>query len=150
MPPKAYIESHLTLEELKVRYRQVKDTTESRRWHLLYLVAQHWTIKNAAEVVGLNYDYAKQILQRYNREGPESVTNQSRKRRESARALLTPEQQADLALALQNPPPDGGSWSGPKVADWIAQQTGQKRIWPQRGWDYLQRLGGSAKAKRRS
>jgi transposase len=150
MPPKAYIEPHLTPDELKTRYRQVKDTTECRRWHLLHLVAQSWTIKQAAEVVGLNYDYAKQIVQRYNKEGPESVVNQSKKRRDSARALLTPELQAELARALQHPAPDGGAWSGPKVANWIAQKTGQKRVWPQRGWDYLQRLAGTVKSKRSS
>ena len=77
MPPKAYLKQYLTIEELKIRYRQAPDTIESRRWHLLLLIAQQWSIKKAAQVVGLNYDYAKEIVGRYNREGPESVKNRN-------------------------------------------------------------------------
>lgn len=146
MPPKAHLKPHLTVDELKSRYRHVKDTTEARRWHLLYLIAQDWTIKQAAQVVDLNYDYAKQIVRRYNHEGPDSAINRSKTRRTSSRSLLTPEQQAELALALQRPAPDGGRWSGPKVAEWIAKKTGRKRVWPQRGWDYLRRLENSRKS----
>ena len=142
MPPKAHLEPHLTLEDLKVRYRQTRDTTEARRWHVLYLVGKGWTIKQAAEVVGLNYDYAKEIIRRYNREGPSSIKNRNRGRRPPmAESLLTPQQQQELLEALQGPAPDGGSWSGPKVAEWIAHKTGRRHVWPQRGWDYLKRLG---------
>ncbi|MEB3886909.1 helix-turn-helix domain-containing protein [Lyngbya sp. CCY1209] len=142
MPPKAHIEPHLSADDLKSRYRQARDTTEARRWHLLQLVSGGWTIKRAAEVVGLNYDYAKEIIRRYNLEGPLSVRNRSRDRQPPvARSLLTPSQQQELKQALQGPAPDGGPWSGPKVAQWIAQRTGRQHVWPQRGWDYLKRLG---------
>lgn len=142
MPPRAKLESHLTVEQLKQRYRQARDTTEARRWHLLSLVAQQWTIKQAAQIVGLNYDYAKEIVKRYNCEGPASLANRAKNRQSvTPRALLTPEQQQELQRVLQAPPPDGGSWSGPKVARWIAKKTGRKRVWPQRGWEYLKRLG---------
>ncbi|HAJ64671.1 MAG TPA: transcriptional regulator [Cyanobacteria bacterium UBA8543] len=143
MPLKAYLEPYLTLEELKLRYQKAQDITEARRWHLLQLVAQQWTIKQAAQIVGLNYDYAKEIVRRYNREGPKSVRNRNKDRQSPPRkSLLTPEQQQELQKVLQGPAPDGGAWSGPKVADWIAQKTGRERVWPQRGWDYLKRLGG--------
>jgi transposase len=123
MPPKAHLEPYLSAEDLKARYRQARDTTESRRWHLLQLVATGWTIKQAAEVVGLNYDYSKEIIRRYNREGPVSVRNRSRDRQPPvARSLLSAAQQQELKQALQGPAPDGGSWSGPKVAEWIAQK----------------------------
>lgn len=142
MPPKAHLQPHLSQEELKNRYRQALDTTESRRWHLLSLVATDWTIKRAAQVVGLNYDYAKEIVHRYNREGPTSVRNRNSDRQPPpAKSLLTLDQQEELRQALQGPAPDGGLWSGPKVARWIAEKTGSEHIWPQRGWDYLKRLG---------
>lgn len=143
MPPKAHLKPYLTLEELKLRYRKAQDTTEARRWHLLQLIAQQWTIKQAAQVVGLNYDYAKEIVRRYNREGPTAVRNRNKERHSPPRkSLLTLEQQQELQQVLQGPAPDGGAWSGPKVAHWIAQKTGRDRVWPQRGWDYLKRLGG--------
>ena len=107
MPPKAHLEPYLSADDLKARYRQARDTTESRRWHLLQLVASGWTIKQAAEVVGLNYDYSKEIIRRYNREGPVSVRNRSRDRQPPvARSLLSASQQQELKQALQGPAPD--------------------------------------------
>jgi transposase len=142
MPPKAHLELHLTLEELKHRYRQAQDTTEARRWHILQLVAQQWTIKQAAQIVGLNYDYAKEIVRRYNSEGPIAMKNRTKDRQPpTSKSLLTLEQQQELKQVLQGPAPDGGSWSGTKVAQWIAKKTGREWVWPQRGWDYLKRLG---------
>jgi transposase len=142
MPPKAHLELHLTLEELKHRYRQAQDTTEARRWHILQLVAQQWTIKQAAQIVGLNYDYAKEIVRRYNSEGPIAMKNRTKDRQPPpSKSLLTLEQQQELKQVLQGPAPDGGSWSGTKVAQWIAKKTGREWVWPQRGWDYLKRLG---------
>ncbi|MGK7912934.1 MAG: winged helix-turn-helix domain-containing protein [Synechococcus sp.] len=41
---------------------------------------------------------------------------------------------------LQSPLPDGGLWSGPKVAKVLSEMLG-RQVWPQGGWDYLRRLG---------
>lgn len=140
MPPKADLKSYLTVDELKTRYRQARDIAEARRWQLIHLVAQDWTIKQAAQAVDLNYDYAKEIIRRYNQEGPDAVKNRNKRRQTSPRSLLTTEQQCELRRVLQQPAPDGGDWSGPKVAKWIAEKTGRSHVWPQRGWDYLKRL----------
>ena len=148
MPPKAHLESHLTAEEIRIRYRQAQNTTESRRWHLLLLVSRNWTIKQAAQVIRLNYDYAKEILQRYNREGPNSVKNRSRDRQPPpAKSLLNPEQQAELRQALQNPAPDGGDWT--RQSSSLDCRKGRRYVWPQRGWDYLKRLGVNWRRRRR-
>ncbi len=140
MPPKAKLNAHLSPDDLKLRYRQASDTAEARRWQLIHLVAQDWTIKQAAQAVDLNYDYAKEIIRRYNHEGPDSVQHRSHKRQVSPRSLLTAEQQCELQQVLRSCAPDGGKWSGPKVAQWIAEKTGRSHVWPQRGWDYLRRL----------
>ncbi|MDX2229866.1 MAG: helix-turn-helix domain-containing protein [Leptolyngbyaceae cyanobacterium bins.349] len=140
MPPKAELKAYLTPDELKNRYRQARDTSEARRWQLIHLVAQNWTIKQAAQAVDLNYDYAKEIIRRYNQNGPDAMPLRSQKRQVSPRSLLSAEQQHELKHALQFPAPDGGDWSGPKVAQWIAEKTGRSHVWPQRGWDYLKRL----------
>ena len=151
MPPKARLEPHLTFEEIKNCYRTAQDTTEARRWHLLFLIARDWSIKQAAEIVGLSYDYAKEIVGRYNKQGPTSLKNRNKNRRPPpSKALLNPAQQEELSQALQGPAPDGGQWSGPKVARWIAEKTGRDRVWPQRGWEYLKRFGGHRKSDRES
>jgi transposase len=77
--------------------------------------------------------------------GRPSSPNQGAKER----ALLTAEQQEELKEALRKPPPDGGMWNSSKVGEWIERRTGkavsQKK---QRGWEYLKRLGNSAKSPR--
>lgn len=141
MSPNVKLANYLSLDEIKARYQQADDRVEARRWHLLQLVAQKWSIKKAAEIVGLSYDYAKEIIRRYNREGPESMRNRNRHRpKPPSRALLTPKQQKELRQALQAPAPDGGEWTGAKVATWIAKKTNRSHVWPQRGWEYLRRL----------
>ena len=139
MPKLAYLANHLSSEQLKQCYQHCSDPVESRRWHLLWLVSTQWSIKRASEAIGISYDYAKNIVSRYNQQGKASVEN-GRKHRHSGgkAALLNDNQLAQLRAALEQPPDDGGLWSGPKVARWIEQRTGQK-VWAQRGWDYLKR-----------
>ena len=144
MPRYAKAADHLSEDELKDRYRNAKDPIESRRYHLVLLVKQGWALKKAAQAVALNYDYAQDILKGYNSEGPEALRNRLKDNRpKPSLALLTPQQQQALRERLQDPPDDGGVWSGPKVAEWIAKETGKEKVWPQRGWDYLKRLGFS-------
>ena len=141
MSPKVRLVNHLSLDEITARYQQASDRIEVRRWHLLQLVAQQWSIKKASEIVGLSYDYAKEIIRRYNHHGPDSMRNRNRHRpKPPSRSLLTPKQQEELRQALQHPALDGGQWTGKKVAEWIAQKTNRSHVWPQRGWEYLRRL----------
>ena len=139
---------HLDSEELKARYQSSRDPVESRRWHLLRLVSQRWYLLDAAELVGVSYSYARQVVRTYNQDGVEAITNRRRGRQMTSRALLNTQQQAELDQILQSPPEDGGLWSGPKVAQWIAQKTGRAYVHPQRGWDYLQRLNYSGQRPR--
>ncbi|MCH7794283.1 MAG: winged helix-turn-helix domain-containing protein [Proteobacteria bacterium] len=62
--------------------------------------------------------------------------------------LLNAAQLVELAAALEGVPPGGGLWSGPKVAQWIAEKIGRDHIHPHRGWVYLKRLGMSRQAPR--
>jgi transposase len=61
--------------------------------------------------------------------------------------ILSQEPQAQLQQALDEPPADGGLWTGPKVARWIESQTGRK-VHVQRGWEYLKRLNYSKRVLR--
>ncbi len=66
MAKKAYLIPDLSSVQLKARYLSTLDRVESRRWHLLWLVSEKWTIKEAASAVGINYDYARDIVKSYN------------------------------------------------------------------------------------
>lgn len=140
--------NHLSSEDLKTRYQTSTDPVESRRWHLLWLVSKHRCLLDAADCVGLSYSYARKVVHTYNQAGVEAPINHRRGRKMTRRALLNPQQQAELESALQGAAPDGGLWSGPKVAQWIAKTTGREQVHPQRGWDYLKRLNYSRQRPR--
>ena len=79
------------------------------------------------------------IVHRSNAAGPAAMGD---RRQHSAGhpPLLSPEPRADLQATLAEPPPDGGLWTGPKVAAWMAEHLGRP-IRPQRGWEALRGLG---------
>ena len=140
MVKKAHLQPYLTSSELKSRYLGCSDRVESRRWHLLWLVSQQWTIQQASQAVGLNYDYAKDLVKAYNQQGVVAIANRRRQRPVlPSHALLNSEQLEELRLSLKQQPEDKGIWTGLKVADWIAKKTGREKVWPQRGWDYLKK-----------
>ncbi len=151
MPRKAYLEKHHSSSELKKKYLNSKDSVESRRWHLLWKVSLGWTLKYSASAVGINYNYSKEILKKYNELGEKGVKNLKNKQRKQSGAkkpLLTEEQLQKLTQELELRPADGGIWTGTKVARWIEKETGRKKVWNQRGWDYLKKLRYSCQSPR--
>lgn len=144
MPRKAQLKAHLTSDELDAGYRRAREAQEARRWRLILLIAQGKTIKEASEISDINYAHAQDILKRYNSKGPSALKDgrkKPRKRGPAKHALLDVTQRQELTQALQGPAPDGGVWTGPKVARWIEERTGRDKVGNQRGWDYLRRLG---------
>ena len=153
MPRKAQLTEHLTTDELDSGYRRAREAQEARRWRLILLISQGQTIKEASEVSDINYAHAQDILKRYNAKGPEALKDgrkKPRKRGPAKHALLDVEQRKELSTALEGPAPDGGVWTGPKVARWIETKTGRDKVGNQRGWDYLRRLGNPANRRTRS
>jgi transposase len=144
MPRQAKLAEYLSQKELKEKYLMGEDRVERRRYQLLWLVSQSWTIKKAAQAVGISYDYGQKIVRAYNKEGVRGIRHRRREIIPPGKPeLLDKEQQEKLKQCLQASPEDGGIWTGPKVAQWIARETGREKVWPQRGWDYLKRLGFS-------
>lgn len=143
MPKLAYLANHYSSSELKQKYLKSRDSIESRRWHLVWKVSLGWSIKNSAIAIGINYDYAKQIVKKYNELGEKGIINLktiARKQVRGRKRLLTENQIDSLKKALESRPSDGGIWTGPKVARWIEKETGVEKVWNQRGWDYLKKF----------
>jgi transposase len=57
------------------------------------------------------------------------------------------EQQIDLWAVLQQTPPDGGLWTGPKVAAYVRDRWGVY-VCKQTGWEWLVSLGFSVQVPR--
>ncbi len=143
----ARIVEHLPVAELEARYRAARDATEARHYQAIWLLAQGRTFLEVAEVLAFVPRWVEQLAARYNAFGPEALGDQ-RRRNGRAATLLTEAALSALAERLKEPPEDGGLWSGPKVAAWIACHLGLAAVHPQRGWEALKRLEWSVQAPR--
>ena len=146
MPKRLSIQPHLALDALERRYRTARDPVARSHWQMVWLLAQGLSSDRVAAVTGYTANWVRTIAQRYNQQGPAGLGDR-RHRNPGAAGLLSAAEQAELTRALAHPPPDGGSWSGPKVAAWMATTLGRP-VHPQRGWELLCRLGWTPKIPR--
>ncbi|MGB8348524.1 MAG: winged helix-turn-helix domain-containing protein [Ktedonobacteraceae bacterium] len=140
------VQTELTTEELHDRYRNTIDAVERTHWHILWLMKEGHTAKEIAIILGYTARWVRTIVQRWNKAGEPGIRDR-RLTLPGARCLLTVEQQQELDHDLEQPPTDGGLWSGPKVAVWMQERLGRP-VDARRGWDYLQRLGRSTRVPR--
>jgi transposase len=145
---KIELADHLGPEELKQRYRTCATAREARRWHALWLLSLGHAIGEVAEMLAFHRNGVRKLLKRYNALGSDAVPDQPSQRPKGPPPALTDEQQQELQLALAERPADGGIWTGPKVATWIAARTSRDHIHPQLGWVYLRKLGQTPKTPR--
>jgi len=133
------LHNHLPPAALEQRYRGACDPVARSHWQILWLLARGEPTAPVAEVTGYSLTWIYAIVRRYNATGPAGVGDR-RRHNPGADPLLTTAQQAELRAALARPPADGGGWTGPKVAGWMAARRGRP-VGVQRGWEYLRRLG---------
>lgn len=144
MAQRTHLAPHLTCAELTARYKHGDNPVHTRRWHLLWLMAHPddpKTVSEAARLSGWSVTWARELVKRYNTEGPDGFYDK-RADNKGQDALLTHEQRAELRSAIMSGiAPDGGLWTGTKVAAWIAEKTGQKPPSSTTGLNYLHDLG---------
>ena len=133
------------------RYRKAKDPVERSHHQIVWLLSEGRSTREVCEVTGYSPGWVRKIARRYNERGVEGLGD----RRHSnpgakERALLDEAGEAQLLEALQGPPPDGGMWSGPKVALWIAQRNALEQVHVQRGFEYLRKVRYSPQVPRPS
>jgi transposase len=141
------VAAHLSADELVVRYRASCDPVERSRWQMIWLLVLGRSLSEVAVVTGYSTRWVREVVRRYNEQGPESLSDRRHANTGSA-PLLDAEGRTALKAALALPPPDGGLWSSAKVAQWIAARTGREQVAAQRGWDYLKRTGHSPQVPR--
>lgn len=142
------LKAHLPEDDLKARYKSSNTAREARRWHALWLISQGYSPSEVGGLVGLSAYTVRRIITRYNAKGIAGVEDGHRANPGGRIPRLTATQEGRLLGALKGPPPEGGLWSGPKVAAWIERETGQT-TYPQLGWVYLRRLGARLRVPRR-
>ena len=102
---------------------------------------------DVAGVLAFAPRWVEQLAARDNAHGP-GVLGDQRRRNGRAASVLTAAVLTALAERLRAPPDDGGRWTGPKVALWMARHLGVARGHPQRGWEALKRVRWSLQAPR--
>src|SRR4051812_23884924 len=113
------IVDHLPLEALEARYRAARDATEARHYQAIWRLAQGRTVLDVAEVLAFVPRRVEELAARDNAFGPAALGAQ-RRRNGRAASLLSEDVPAALAERVRTPPEDGGLWTGPTVAAWIA------------------------------
>lgn len=136
---------HLPIQEVQKQFQTCRDGRIKSRWQVIWLRMRGKTTAAVADIVGCKSDWVRQLVRRWNSQGPQGL-NDGRTRNGRA-PLLSLEQQAELIEILMRPAPDGGLWNGPKVAQWISQKVGHQ-VPQKRGWIYMRDLGFSSQTPR--
>src|SRR3954453_144793 len=138
--------ARLSPAELGQRYRAARSPVERSHLQIVRLLSRGRSEREVARVTGYGRRWVGEVARRYDEGGPDGLGDR-RRRNVGARPLPGAEDEAALRAALSTPPADGGLWTGPKVAAWVAIRLGRK-VWPQRGRDYLRKRGYSARVPR--
>jgi hypothetical protein len=125
VPTRLSLYLHLLLDVLERRYRTAQDTVARSHWQMIWLLAQGSTSAQVAVVTGDTINGVRRIAQRDNPHGPEGLGDR-RHRHPGRLGRLSAAPRATRVAALEPPPPDGGVWTGPKAAAWMAAMLGHR------------------------
>jgi transposase len=140
--PRLPIAPHLAHDEIARRYRACRAGREKTHWQALWLLTRPNSPPSPAQVaaaVGLSAGWVRALVKRWNADGPAGLADH-RAAVNGGKPKLTPGQRAELLDALGQPPPDGGLWTGPKVAAYARARWGVS-VCKQTGWEWLRGLG---------
>lgn len=132
MPRRITLQPHLTTAELYRRYRACRRPQEKLRWRALYLISGGELANHAARRVGRSSGRVSALTRRYNERGAEAVPDARGDVAPGRRPRLDAAAARDLDAALRAASADGGLWTAPKVAAWIAPSAPAPRSMPAR------------------
>lgn len=130
---------HLSVAELERRYRRARDPVLRSHYQIVWLLARGASVAGVAQVTGYSAGWVRKLAARYRSGGPDALGDR-RHANPGAAPLLDAAAQTDLRAALAGPAPDGGLWTGTKVAAWMGGRVGRP-VGERRGWEWLRRLG---------
>ena len=146
MPKLAAVKAHLTVKELRERFRVCDDAAEKIHWQAILLRKQGRSTAEVAEICAYKTDWVRRLVRRYNKKGPESLRD-GRRDNGKERLMSAAQLEALRAAVLNEAPPSGGLWTGPKVALWMTRKL-NRPVSPQLAWAYLQHMRMSKQTPR--
>ena len=141
------IKAHLSSSELEARYKGAADPVAKSHFHALWLMSLGYEVDEVAELLSFSPRWVRALIKRYNENGAEALGDQ-RVHNGTKPTILTPDALMALKERIKMPPDDGGLWTGPKIARWLAKFHGAKAVHDQRGWDALIAIGYSIQQPR--
>src|SRR5829696_2956242 len=137
--------------QLESLYRKASDAVLRTHLLMVWRISRGDSIEEVARMVGYSSKWVREIKRRYESGGVGALGDRRHGNRGAKeRALLDEAGEEELLEALSGSPPGGGMWSGPKVARWIQQRNGLKKVHVQRGFEYLRKVGMSPQVPRPS
>jgi hypothetical protein len=143
----AAIKEHLSGVELEGRYKGASDPVAKSHFHALWLLSSGYEVETIAGLLSFSARWVRALISRYNEGGPDTLGDR-RAGNGMRPTILTPAALAALKVRIGTPPADGGLWTGPKIARWLARFHGLKSVHDQRGWDALIAIGDSIQRPR--
>jgi transposase len=126
------IRLQVSAAELEHRYKTASEPIAKSHFHALWLLTRGYSIDQVAGLLSFSTRWVRILIKRYNEGGPERLGDQRAHNGTEAK-ILTPEALVALQERLKSPPDDGGQWSGPKIARWLAEFHGLESVHGQRG-----------------
>src|SRR5215468_12256128 len=127
------IKAHVSSSELEARYKRAVDPIGKSHFHALWLLSCGYEVDEVAELLSFSSRWVRALVKRYN-EGGAGALGDQRSRNGTKPTILTPDALAALTERIKTPPDDGGLWTGPKIARWLAKFHGVQAVHDQRGW----------------
>src|SRR3982750_4479972 len=143
----AHVADHLSVSALEQPYRSCTDVTAARHRQTIWLLAKGHEMAEVAATVSDARRWVDRLLARCNAQGPQALGD-LRRRNGTSPSVLRPDLLEKLKARLREPPPDGGLWTSPKVAAWMAGERGLAAVLPQRGWEARKAINWSGQKPR--
>ena len=143
----AHVADHLSVSALEQQYRLCTDVIAARHVQTIWLLAKGHEIAAVSATMSFARRWVERLLARYNAEGLDALGD-LRRRNGTSPSVLRPDLLDKLKARLREPPPDGGLWTSPKVAAWMAGELGRAAVLPQRGWAALKAIDWSVQKPR--
>ena len=121
------IKAHLSNIELETRYEAAADPVAKSHFHALWLLSCGYEVEEVAEILSFSPRWVRALIKRYNEGGAEVLGDQCI-HNGTKPTILTPEALAALKQRIKMPPDDGGLWTGPKIARWLAKFHGFQSV----------------------
>jgi len=139
--------AHVSSVELEARYEAAADPVAKSHFHALWLLSSGYEVEEVAELLSFSPRWVRELSRRYHEGGAEALGDQ-RSHNGTKPTILTPAALAALSERIKTAPDDGGLWTGPKIARWLAAFHGRQAVHDQRGWDALVAIGYSLQQPR--